>query len=394
MKQLKQNLLKRSLLIAASIVIAACSNTPVIQESTSKQANELPYSGRKVLQGDDIPRHWPASLATKQKVKERKQAVHFFEGMFMRDPYIFSADDGYYYYTCTRLDKIIGGTREDFKTEGVELWRSKDLASWEFVKVVHRFAELDWVDELTPATNDWKVRPKVWAPEIHYINDRWAITHTTSVRQANTLVADKPEGPYKESFIGRSMGHRHDPTFFKDDDGRTYLLFASNKAVEVSHELDKFVGEPFLVEPSNRKMGHEGLYMLKLFDKYVLFGTAWSTDKGRKGSYNLYYATADSIRGPYGERKFFGRFLGHGTPFIDKKGNWWTTAFSNGNYHSHAEINSRTVQNDQAYTPMRTGFMLIPIEPKLDKQGEVSFDIIDKRYRYPGPEEVQQFNLR
>jgi len=34
-----------------------------------------------------------------------------------------------------------------------------------------------------------------------------------------------------------------------------------------------------------------------------------------RGSYNLYYAVADKITGSYGERKFAGRFLGHGTPF-------------------------------------------------------------------------------
>ena len=69
--------------------------------------------------------------------------------------------------------------------------------------------------------------------------------------------------------------------------------------------------------------------MRKIGNKYVHFGTAWSTDRGRQGSYNLYYCTADKITGPYGPRKFAGRFLGHGTPFQDKDGKWWCTAFFN-----------------------------------------------------------------
>ena len=55
------------------------------------------------------------------------------------------------------------------------------------------------------------------------------------------------------------------------------------------------------------------------------------TGKMRRGSYNLYYATADQIGGPYSERKFVGRFLGHGTPFQDHEGRWWCTAFFNAN---------------------------------------------------------------
>ena len=43
--------------------------------------------------------------------------------------------------------------------------------------------------------------------------------------------------------------------------------------------------------------------MIKVGGKYVHLGTAWSTDQGRKGSYNLYYCVADTITGPYGPRK-------------------------------------------------------------------------------------------
>ena len=80
-------------------------------------------------------------------------------------------------------------------------------------------------------------------------------------------------------------------------------------------------GEPVRIDPSNRRIGHEGATMRKIGKKYVHFGTAWSTDQGRKGSYNLYYCTSDKITGPYSERRFVGRFLGHGTPFRTKTAN-------------------------------------------------------------------------
>ena len=93
-------------------------------------------------------------------------------------------------------------------------------------------------------------------------------------------------------------------------------------------DFSKFTGPKTRIDPAGSRtnaqgqaksvIGHEGATMIKLGDKYVHLGTAWSTDQGRKGSYNLYYCTSDKITGPYGPRKFVGRFLGHGTPFSDR----------------------------------------------------------------------------
>lgn len=52
------------------------------------------------------------------------------------------------------------------------------------------------------------------------------------------------------------------------------------------------------------RIGHEGATMIEVGGKYVHLGTVWSTDQGRKGSYNLFYSVADNITGPYGPRKF------------------------------------------------------------------------------------------
>ena len=131
---------------------------------------------------------------------------------------------------------------------------------------------------------------------------------------------------------------------------------------------------------------------MKIEGKYVLFGTGWSTGKMRRGSYNLYYATADEITGPYSERKFAGRFLGHGTPFQDNDGRWWCTAFYNANVPplSRVGIQDRDL-SETAQTINRRGTTLIPLEVKLKKNGELHIRAKDPDYATVGLDEAQKF---
>ena len=150
--------------------------------------------------------------------------------------------------------------------------------------------------------------------------------------------------------------------------------------------------KPVHIDPSDRSIGHEGATIRKIGKKYVLFGTAWSTDDSRKASYNLYYCTADRITGPYSERRFAGRFLGHGTPFQDKKGQWWCTAFFNGNI---APVSKLGIQNrdlsETAQTINEQGTTIVPLEVKTGKDGDVYIRAIDPAYAVPGPDEAQRF---
>ena len=115
------------------------------------------------------------------------------------------------------------------------------------------------------------------------------------------------------------------------------------------------------------------------------------TGKMRKGSYNLYYAVADKITGPYSERKFVGRFLGHGTPFQDKKSRWWCTAFYNANVPPtpDAGIQARDLSED-AQTINQQGLTLVPLDVRV-LAGELLVRAKDPRYAKPGPDEAQKF---
>jgi arylsulfatase len=131
--------------------------------------------------------------------------------------------------------------------------------------------------------------------------------------------------------------------------------------------------------------------MMKFEGKYIFFGTGWSRDTLRHGTYNLYYSVADKIEGPYDERKFAGRFLGHGTPFIDKNGKWWCTAFYNANHPTLTSEEAKTKDlSKSAYTINKQGLTLVPIEIKKIN-GEITVQSKDPDYASPGLEEVQKF---
>ena len=157
-------------------------------------------------------------------------------------------------------------------------------------------------------------------------------------------------------------------------------------------DFSGLAGEPITIGPAGEfaRMGHEGCLIQKIHGKYVLFGTGWSTGQGRRGSYNLYYATADKITGPYSQRKFAGRFLGHGTPFRDKQGRWWCTAFYNANVPpvSREGINTRDL-SDTAQTINQRGTTLVPLEVRLTDEGEIFIRAKDPDYAMPGPDEAQ-----
>lgn len=332
-----------------------------------------------------------------------KRAVWVKDG-WVRDPYILLAPDGYYYYTGTTQPP---GQAEEVYNTGlgpkskvgwhVQAWRSPDLIQWESLGSVYSLRDGFWATaekakfDSTPQ-NEWRL----WAPEFHWMDGRWAVIHTSPAphRSSNfSLTADADlRGPWTHP-MGAAIAHRHDPSLFKDDDGRWWMIWGATEIAPLAKDLTAFASPPVTIGPAGSfaKMGHEGCLMRKIHGKYVLFGTGWSTGKMRKGSYNLYYAVADKITGPYSERKFVGRFLGHGTPFQDKQRRWWCTAFYNANVPpvSDTRIQERDLSSD-AQTINQQGLTLVPLDVKLVK-GSLVIRAKDARYSQPGPDEVQKF---
>lgn len=343
------------------------------------------------------------------------RALHVKDG-WVRDPYIIQGPDGWFYYTGTTPNE--GDPREQTQTYNsgldnpattrsnlpsivgsqVRVWRTRDFIAWEPLGVVFTLrdgiwhqAQLERFAAVEPA--QWRL----WAPELHLVDGRWALVHTSPspVQGANLALTAGAElkGPWTNP-LGTKVGRRHDPSLFRDDDGTWWMIWGATQIAPLKPDLSDFAAEPTTIGPSgvHAKMGHEGCLIRKIEGRYVLFGTGWSTGKMRKGSYNLYYAIADKVTGPYSERKFVGRFLGHGTPFQDRSGRWWCTAFYNANVPplSAEGIQSRDLSSD-AQTINQQGLTLVPLDVRK-AGGEIVIRAKDPRYATPGPDEVQPFD--
>jgi len=345
--------------------------------------------------------------AVRAGLKSHDRALYIKTG-WIRDPYIILGPDDHYYLTGTQPNPVdpreaadshnIGLGERSIVGEHVRVWRSKDLIEWEYLGEPFSLNDTYHVKSLgkTPT------KRLLWAPEVHWLGDRWALVHCPAAVWSFALSGGaKIEGPWTHP-MERRLGRRHDPSLFQDDDGTWYLLWGSTLLAPLSKDFSRYTAEPVRIDPAGTRpgpngeaisrIGHEGATMRKIGDKYVNFGTAWSTDQMRKGSYNLYYCTATKITGPYGPRKFAGRFLGHGTPFRDKRGRWWCTAFFNANVLPlpREGIESRDLGED-AQTINRQGVTIVPLDVRVLDSGDIHIRAKDSAYATLGPEEVQQF---
>lgn len=321
---------------------------------------------------------------------KKGEAIHPL-GDWMRDPYIVIGPDSMYYLTATQYIPESENVKQP-------IYKSKDLLNWKFegffysVKNASHYENLIALAQKSKNDNVREQGLKLWAPEMHFINGRWIIVHTSNVGLGNLALLPKGKELSQEfSDWGMTFGKNHDPSIFQDDDGKIWLVSKCTTIQQVKPDLSGFKGKRISIGPSDRKMGHEGAYIIKVKGKYVLFGTAWSTDKMRHGTYNLYYCTSDKIQGPYGQRKFAGRFLGHGTPFQDLDGKWWCTAFYNANKPT---LSSKEILNldssKTAYTINKQGLTLVPLDI-FNEDGNIEIVPRDPRYRNPGKEEIQRF---
>jgi Glycosyl hydrolases family 43 len=330
----------------------------------------------------------------------------FIKRGWIRDPYITVGPDHLYYLTGTTPNP--GDPRElgdPYNTglgqgsivgSAVRVWRSKNLIDWEYLG-----------EPFTLARDSDRKNPGklVWAPEIHWVPEikRWALVHCPRQNANFALSAGlELKGPWSHP-LGDKLGNdKHDPSLFKDDDGIWWFIWKNTFIAPLSKDFTRFTAEPVYIHPSGSRsgpnggtlsrIGHEGTTIIKVGRKYVFIGTAWSTDLPRKGSYNLYYCTADKITGPYGPRRFLGRFLGHGTPFQTHDGKWWCTAFFNANVPPllREGIETRNLSGN-AQTINQRGLTIVPLEVKTLPGGDIFMRAADPAYATSGPDENQNF---
>lgn len=238
----------------------------------------------------------------------------------IRDSFIYTAPDGYYYLTGTTLRE--GGSYWT-RTNGIALWRSKDLIDFEPLGTVFDYLATPdtWQNNVSHALN-------TWAPEIIYYNDTFWLTYSTAPGCGLLKSASgKPEGPYLD--FGRVV-HRGIDSGFYEEDGTLYLVWQNGRIAPLSPDGTVMTKEPVLLLPTDgQEVGYEGAGIIRVQGKYVLYAAEWNGDARIDGTYDMMYSVADSLMGPYCPRRLLVPHGGHGSLFFDREGKLHYSLFGN-----------------------------------------------------------------
>jgi beta-xylosidase len=274
----------------------------------------------------------PKYILAKGKVAS-VHAVKSVKDIFMRDPSICVGHDGAYYLVSTL------GPPSAAPTGGLKMWRSVDLSNWEPLGYIW-----NWDKNATWHTNRKKDNPNgrdlLWAPEISYINGTYYIcfSHSLTPRVTSLIksTSGKPEGPYIDP-VGGPISEGIDGFLYQDDDKQVYYLWGDGQIAKMKTDMSGFASPAInLLAGGSEKMGYEGCGLIKYKGKYILTASDHTGD--HNGTYDLMYAIADKVEGPYSERRLAGGHLGHATLFLGTDGKLYSTIFGS---DSHSPIHQQ-----------------------------------------------------
>jgi len=239
---------------------------------------------------------------------------------WMRDPHICAAPDGCYYLTGTTREPGSPDGKAGMWSDGVRVWRSPDLKTWEPLGLVWsldrdgtwqrffhvheagqvRFVEPGAFRAALPGP-DVVVRRSLWAPEIHWVRSLKTFVLVASMNYGMGLPYDREKSPYLfggifalRSTTGRAEGPYVatspgplcdiiDPCLFEDDDGRIYLLGLNDHLMELKPDLSGLVNPPKLHEA---QVGPElRVRYVSLWDVPHLEQTRFTPDMRCEGGY-------------------------------------------------------------------------------------------------------------
>lgn len=257
----------------------------------------------------------------------------------LRDTMVTRGPDHTYYLTGT-----IG---PDFMTanEGIRLWRSRDLKTWEPLGLVWSI-ERDGTWQKQWTTKNGQRRRAVWAPEIHYLKGNFYLAYCVTGLGTGLLksATGRPEGPYVcATAQDAPLTTGIDASIFVDDDGAAYFVWGSGWIARLKDDLSGLAEPPVRLrcEPADRDpehhhpnrpcreneldhIGFEGAFLFKANGRYYLSGAERYYER-----YHCMTAESATLRGPYSARYVSVPYGGHNNCFQDFEGRWWATMFGN-----------------------------------------------------------------
>jgi len=264
----------------------------------------------------------------------------------LRDANVILGGDGNY-YLCGTFAGTYGDGPLFFdyhsgkywkNNDGVKLYRSADLRNWTDMGWVWTFkGNATWCREPFKSDDPMKNgKQGIFAPKFHYLDGKYYIVYgvnwssPTHRGDVGIAVADKPEGPYRETSPDKAVCSGIDAQIFRDDDGQCYMVHGRGYIAKLKPDLSGLAEPDRLMACANYPMvGHEGAGVIKRGDTYYLMCAEIVSKKGG-GSYGCtMVASSKHVLGPYGNRSMMLPYAGgHTRPFQDKNGKWWTALWT------------------------------------------------------------------
>ena len=274
---------------------------------------------------------------------------------------------------------------------GGMMWRSKDLERWEGPFRVTEFSAAS--EHPSPADSWMGPRPMIWAAELHQTGDGWYYYFATFTNQAvmidtvrgnvierrasQVLRADNPMGPYRAFGDAPYLPADRptlDGTFWRDKDGKPYLIFCGEwlqnwngtiEKIELKPDLSGTIGEPRVLfrasdspwsrervqaddQGTGTKDGQEKVTWNKVTDGPWLFrtgtgrlGMLWTSWVFSDYTQGVAYSESGTLDGPWTQEPepITPPNYGHSMLFQRFDGQWMMSV------HSHAkDARGRTVR--------------------------------------------------
>lgn len=198
----------------------------------------------------------------------------------MRDYCIIKVKDKWY---CTGTSHPVW----EGPNPGVRLLVSDDLIHWR-----HH----SWIIDAKKLPSDYPYNGRFWAPEIHYIRNKyWLTVNSGRVTEEDPtgmkthsiwlFVSDSITGPYNLVNGPLTSQYNNDATLFEDEDGRTYLYCSGNGLFQAEINLEKGI----LITPIQKILdkrspgnpdwvigGIEAPWVIKKDGVYFMFFSSWT----------------------------------------------------------------------------------------------------------------------
>ncbi len=230
------------------------------------------------------------------------------------DPFIMLYEDTYYAY----------GTLEK---DGIAVYTSKDLISWEPIKQLALRKEDTWTDK-------W-----FWAPEVYFVKGKFYMYFSAN-EHICVATSDKPTGPFIQLEKKPMMEGEKciDNSLFIDDDGKPYLFFdrfndglniwVAEMETDLIHIKTNTLHKCIHVSQDWETVWprvNEGAFITKHKGIYYM---TYSGNSYESPFYGIGFATATNIYGPwtkYDKNPIYQKVgslegIGHSAMFKDKAG--------------------------------------------------------------------------